>query len=319
MFFSVCFLVCFGFLDRFLGRSRRSRRANFGPIPVRSFVFVSRPRSKEGACGSAEGLSFPSVRAARPSANAPQLQMCNDSSCTFDRMAQRLNASSPLDSLLMERKVARQSGRALYVLEDEHSRSSSPVDTLLLERRVALQQRPNAGRAAFLPVAHSGLLGASPAILPLLRQRLQRIIEQQQQQQQQETVVRPVADRAVAASQELASLEPPSASVSPATSSPTAGLDRPASSPVDSLLLERKVLRQQRKRSEVDECSKEDVGNCLPGLWLSGDFALDDLNDEASSDGSHKHGSPLSPCAPPSPWALPRKQPRNMLPTSHGA
>lgn len=229
----------------------------------------------------------------------------------------RENTSSPLDSLLMERKVSHQirppeNGQEESSPEVDADRSDSPLDTVLLERRVAFQQRRLArGREAgsqFRPVLPS----RAPAsiIMPHLRQtvrsRLQQVIDLQVQQVDEAISV--LVDRTAATSPELVfpphpiSLTSPSTSSSSlATPSPTTGMDRlSTSSPVDSLLLERKVLRQQRKRFELDEHSKEDVGNATD-LWMAtGGVAF----------GVDERGSPLSPKSQSTPWASPRKQQR---------
>jgi len=246
--------------------------------------------------------------------------MVDQASLMPEVTADRLNASSPLDTMLMERKVARQAAR---------QRSSSPLDTLLLERRMsrqALHPLPAEGPAGVqshhellamppLIVAHGSR--SQPLITPLLRQtvraRLQRVIEQQQQQAAVDQ--RGSHSPELVDSYPLASFQPSAAAFPPPPSahssmppSPNANDGRVGmSSPVDEMLLERKVIRQQRKRAEFhDDACKEDVSNC-PELWLSGvEISLE----EASSSRS----SPLSPRDPvplwSAPWGSPRKQAR---------
>jgi len=204
-------------------------------------------------------------------------------------------ALSPLDTLLFERKVSSQAR--------EMTRSSSPLDTLLFERKVSRPPTSPSSRLDRPATGPSGLL--MPLVLrQAVRHRLKQVIEQQQLQR--------VSDEGGEAPYMARALSPAAA---PAITSPQLEAVAEAqrcnltSSPVDSLLLERKVLRQQRKRAELEE----EVGEmATPELWLSG-IAFD--IDEPSSSRS----SSLLPCPPTLLWSAPVGSPRKQARASPGA
>jgi len=224
----------------------------------------------------------------------------------------RDHASSPLDSALLNRKVEVQSSmndRQIELPErpeegvccahkdfPEEERCSSPFDTELMQRRVAQQQRRQ-----FRPLQLKAEL-LTPLLQQTVRTRLHHII-QQQQKQQVDQLQHLTEDTSGASSSPLP--------ISSASSSPKSGIERLGpSSPVDSLLLERKVLRQQRKRAgHLDGVgdAKEDVGNSnsFPGLWLSGVDLLD--AELAAVDASSRRSSPLLERDHSTPWGSPRK------------